>query len=84
VLAELDSGVDSRIDRRPQIFDHRLDAPLHIVRILARQQSDVESDGAPVGNLVVLGAAVDRADVEDRSSGQQWVRLVRECRFQLT
>ena len=57
--------------------------PLDVVRILAWQQSDVEGDDAPVGHLVVLGAAGDRADVEDRSARKQWMRFVRQGRFQL-
>ena len=83
VLAELDDCIDARIDRRAQPLDHRFDLMFHVVRILAGQQADVERDRAAIGDLVVLGSTADRADVEDGSTWQQRMRLVRQSRFEL-
>ena len=83
MLAELDDGIDARVDRGAQLFDHLLHLSLDVVRVLAGQQADVEGDRAAIRHLVVLGASADGADVQDRSAGQQRMRFVRQGRFQL-
>ena len=57
---------------------HALHKAPHGGRVLRGQQTDVDADRAAVRHLVVLGPAVDRADVDDGAAGQQGMGFVGE------